>query len=126
MAQIDVSELMIDPDFADTGITLITRLQTVNAFGETVLTETSQIITAVIQDGPPTALNRSKDGAILTDYISIYYRGVLNVESTNGYTDIVVWKGREYQVKEITEDFQNYGHGFTKAICELIRPNKDA
>jgi hypothetical protein len=124
MADIDVSELILDPDFSDSAI-LVRRAQTVNAFGETVLTNTTTAITAVIQNGFDATLTRVAEGAQLSDGITVYYRGELFAESENGYADIIIWRNRQYQVKIVDENYINYGVGFTRAGCELIRPNND-
>ena len=125
MATIDTSELLIDSDFTD-GAILISRAQTINEFGETELITTSMPITVVVQNGAADALNRVQEGAQLIDSITVWYRVVLKLEAVNGYADIIVWRGRNYQVKTIGEDFQNFGVGFTKAVCEIMRPNNDA
>jgi hypothetical protein len=49
----------------------------------------------------------------------VYYRGTLTAERPGGYADIIVWQGKRFQVKEVAEDFLNYGAGFTKALCVL-------
>lgn len=116
MAQIDVSELLDDPDFTDSA-TLIRRAAAVNEYGETVLTETSTTIAAVIQDGDPEVLARLPDGARWSDYIRVYYRGVLAAESPDGYADIIVFNGRRFIVRTVDESFSNWGAGFTMAHC---------
>ena len=118
MALLDVSGLLLDPDFTNV-VTLIKRLATVNQHGETVLTETPCYITAVVQGDNTEVLERLPQGARLSDMITVYYRGQLQAESEGGYADIIVWGGKRYQVKEVSEDFMNYGAGFTKAFCML-------
>lgn len=118
MARIDVSELLSDPDFTDS-ITLIIRASTVDSFGENVMTETASTITAVVQGYSTETLERVPTGARLSDLIEVYYRGQLTAERPGGYADVIVWRGKRYQVFEITEDFINYGVGFTKAVCKL-------
>ena len=118
MAQIDASFLLTDPDFAD-AVTLIRRAVTINGYGEGVIAETPSTITAVVQGANTETLARIPDGARLSDLIEVYYRGVLTVERTGGYADVIIWHGRRYQVFEVVEDFMNYGSGFTKAVCKL-------
>lgn len=122
MALIDVSDLLTDPDFTDT-VTLIRRSVTVNTYGEGVLTETPSSITAVVQGANTETLERMPEGARLSDLIEIYYKGTLTAESASGYADVIVWHGKRYQVFEVTEDFTNYGAGFTKAVCKLEAVN---
>jgi hypothetical protein len=121
MALIDVSFLLVDPDFTDT-ITRIIRTQLINDFGEMVITETQQIITASVQSGSGTVntLMRQKEGAYVEDHIDVYYQGELFTENGPGtYCDIILWRGSRYQVKTVEETFLNYGQGFTKAYCVL-------
>lgn len=118
MAQIDVSELLDDPDFTDT-VTLIRRAVTVNQYGESVITETPETITVVVQGSNTETLQRMPEGARLSDLIDVYYAGVLTVEQPNGYADVIIWKGKRYQVFEVPEDFMNYDDGYTKAVCKL-------
>ena len=116
MALIDVSELLLDPDFADDAI-LIKRTLSVNANGEAVISEMEIPITAVIQGVNNKDLVKLPEGARLSDAITVFYQGQLQAESQNGYSDIIVWCGRRYEVGPVTENFMNHGAGFTKAIC---------
>lgn len=124
MALIDTSDLLLDPDFADSA-TLITRASSVNSYGEHVMVETQSTITVVVQGANTEVIDRMPEGARLSDIITVHYRGKLNAESVNGYADVIVWQGKRYQVKEVEEDFMNYGAGFTKANC-ILEPVNNA
>jgi len=118
MALIDVSDLLRDPDFTNL-VTLIRRTSTVNQHGENVLTETACNIAASVQGINAEDLVKLPEGARLSDVITVFYRGELQPESKGGYSDIIVWQGRRYQVKTIDENFMNFGAGFTRAICVM-------
>ena len=118
MALIDVSDLLRDPDFTNV-VTLIRRTVTVNEHGENVMTENACYITAVVQGDNTETLDKLPEGARLSDILTVFYRGTLTAERPGGYADIIVWQGKRYQVKEVVEDFMNYGAGFTKAYCVL-------
>ena len=118
MAQIDVSFLMEDQDFVDP-IQIIKRQASVNNFGESVLVETVVNGIASVQGLDFETLKRYADSARLDDLITVYYKGKLNALIPNGYADIVVWNGARYHVKNVTENFYNFGAGFTVAVCEL-------
>lgn len=118
MALIDVSFLLTDPDFTNQ-VTLIRRSIAINTYGEGQLTETQSTITAVVQGDNTEMLEFVPEGARLTDMITVWCRGQLTAEQPGGYADIIVWGGKRYQVKEVSEDFMNFGAGFTKAICML-------
>ncbi len=122
MARIDVSALIIDPDFAEP-ITRIQRLISINEYGESVLAETSGTIYAVVQNDGQELLDKLPEGARLSDALTVYYRGELTPERAGGYGDIVVWGGKRYVVREVTENYLNWGAGFTKAICILEAVN---
>lgn len=120
MAQLDVSDLMLDPDFADT-LVLITRVSSINEFGEPVLTETSSNIIGIVQQGGSDELARLPEGAKLSEAISVFHKSILSTERAGGYADIIVWQGQRYQVQDIEEPYSHYGGGFSKAIC-LLEP----
>lgn len=118
MANIDVSFLMEDADFVDP-IQIIKRQASINSFGENILTETVIDAIASVQGLDFETLKRYADSARLDDLITVYYKGQLNALTPSGYADIVVWKGSRYHVKNVTENFYNFGAGFTVAVCEL-------
>jgi hypothetical protein len=116
VALIDASEILLDPDFADQA-TLIKRSVTVNANGEAVISEIAQPITAVIQGLNNADLLKMPEGARLSDAITVHYRGELQAEAPGGYSDIIVWRGKRYEVGPVTSNFMNHGAGYTRAIC---------
>ena len=118
MALIDVSELLIDPDFTDPAIR-ITCVTQYDAYGKAQITETSQNITAVIQSGTQGELEKFPEGSKLSDSIVVYYRGELRMCNSGGLSDIIVWQGRRYQVADVDGDHLNWGAGYTRAICTL-------
>lgn len=123
MANIDVSDVLLDPDFVSS-VTLIRRSANVDGHGENVLTETvlpNQLMS--VQGAKGEVLERMPEGARLTDIITVFYRGELTTEADNGYGDVIVWNGKRYQVKEVPQNFMNFGAGFTVADCLLEKPS---
>jgi galactose-6-phosphate isomerase len=118
MALIDVSDLLLDPDFTNT-VTLIRRASSINIHGEHVMAETPSQIIASVQGLSTEDLVRMPEAARLQDMITVYFRGELMAESPNGYADIVVWQGKRYQVVTVDESFMNFGAGFTRAVCKM-------
>ena len=118
MALIDVSFLMRDPDFADSA-TLIIRTMTVNQHGEGEITETSEPITASIQKPTAEQLTFVPESARLDDFITVYYNGELFAQRPGGYADMILWRGRRYQVMHIVENYINFGGGHTVALCGM-------
>lgn len=121
MARIDVSDLLVDPDFIDRLI-LIKRASTINEYGEHVISETTCNIRASVQGMRTEDIERLPEGARLHDMITVYYRGELYPERLNGYADVVVWQGKRYQVVTVDENFINFGAGFTRALCKMESP----
>lgn len=119
MALLDTSFLLTDPDFVDT-VTLIRRASSLSSKGRNELTETTSQIKAAVQGyGGGDFLSRMPEGARLADSITVYYKGELQAESPSGYADVIVWGGKRYLVREVSENFMNHGDGFTKAECFL-------
>lgn len=117
MGTLDVTDLLTDPDFVSP-CTLIHRAVTVNTNGEAVLAETPVSIIAVVQtEIPAEVLERVPTDVRLSDVIVVYYKGALLAEQPGGYNDVILWNSRRYQVKEVLENFMNYGAGFTAALC---------
>ena len=119
MALVDVSFLCHDPDFADAG-ELITRVMTVNEWGEGELVEHVQAITASFQPATGEDLERLPEAAHFSDAIVVYYAGELSPEREDGYADVVKWRGRRYQVKS-AKPYGNYGVGYWRAVA-LLEP----
>lgn len=127
MANIDVSDLLLDPDFTDSA-TLIHRASIVGDKGRNTLSETIVVpdVTVVVQNVDNKTIEKYPDLALLSDKITVWYKGELFAESANGYSDVLLWKGDRYYVKYIDEDFMNFGQGWTRAICVLEKVNNDA
>lgn len=116
MARIDVSALLLDPDFLDDAV-LITRTQIINDKGVASFQQTSKNIVCCVQSIPFSALEKNKEYALVTDGIIVYYHGKLHTESVDGYSDLIEWNGGRYAVVQVKADFMTYGAGWTKAVC---------
>jgi hypothetical protein len=117
MAFIDVSELMTDSDFTDS-VTLITRVQAINEYGENVLTETSTTATMIVQPASPHDMEFLPEGGKIHETKSVFYKGVFSDMVGSGYTDIILWNGKRYQVVPV-DDFTNWGVGYTHALAVM-------
>ena len=123
MADLDVTENLEDPDFTDT-VGLITRSAVVNDKGKNVLTEVGPVdITAVVQPAGKEALIFLPEGVRLSDSITIIYQGKLSTQRAGGYSDVILWQGDRYEVEAIPGNWQNWGAGFTHALCILEAVN---
>lgn len=119
MANLDVSWLLLDPDFSSV-VTLIVRQLTVDGNGETQMSETiTPNVVMCIQGADRETIDRMPEGAKLSDIITVYYAGPLHAESPGGYADVIVWKGKRYQVKDVINDYTHFAGSWSKAACEL-------
>ncbi len=118
MAQVDVSELLTDPDFVDE-VTLIRRESTVGTDGEhEVSAGEESTIYASVQDVEGEDLARLPEGTRLHDALTVYFGGKLYPAGDGTFGDLIVWNGRRYLVHQIAEDFTNWGGGgYVKALC---------
>lgn len=115
MPDLDVSDILTDPDFADS-FDVIRRTQTIDNHGRSVDTETTyanQI--GVITNASPNDLNRIEDYQNSQRYLSIVTKFRLQLPSTGKNADIVSWRGDRYLVKTL-EPYPQYGQGFYQAI----------
>ena len=124
MALLNTSLYLLNPYFMDQ-ITHITRAQSINQYGVSVLTETPSTVYASVQGKDHEYLARNRDDAVLRDRIDVYARVTFTTESVNGYADIVVWQGGRYIVESVTENYENYGIGWSHAVCVSEFVNND-
>ena len=122
MALIDVSDLIVDPDFSDSFVQ-IKRAVDIDDKGRMDLTETSFDRTGVIQDIDGATLKRFPEAADFESGIRVWCREQLEAESPSGYCDVVVWGGQRYLVKIVDQNFMNFGPGWTSALCSKEVPN---
>lgn len=121
MALIDVSELLSDPDFADS-FTYDRRTQTVGDNGRASFTTDAGIeIMGSVQPGGNDALQRFPDSARPSGWIRVYTQTILvpHDEAAGVYGDVLNWKGGRYQVRS-ADDWSQFGAGYSKVLAELI------
>ncbi len=115
MALIDVSELMHDPDFVDT-MTHITRVPTINSYGENLLQETSTPTVGSIQPATGDAVLRLPEALRTSNVNSFWLFGSIVTSAPGRYTDILVFKGKRYQVQTV-QDWTHWGAGWSEGLC---------
>lgn len=123
MATIDVSELMEDPDFID-DIQIIARTQTVDQYGKGQTEEVApRDAIGVVQ--PATSgkvLERLPEGIRISDVITIWTKEKLKTDENDAYSDLVVWNGERYTVKNAMP-YGNWGDGYIQADCVREKPS---
>lgn len=120
MAQVDVSELLVDPDFVDP-IQLVTRRDQVDYLGENYLEETVLNSFGSIQPASGKTISRLPEMLRVANVSSFWFKGDIVVTSDTKYPSILVFKGRRYQV-QIVFDWSNWGAGWTEGTCVAERP----
>jgi len=119
MALLDVTDVLLDPDFMDTGLVCERIAQTVNDDGMGVNTTTLTPFAAVVTNDSGDILERIAAGERIKGSITLHTKFSLQ-DGANGLTaDVVRWKGRRYTVSNVA-DYSHFGRGFVAANCDLI------
>jgi hypothetical protein len=113
---IDMSEVLDDTDFTQT-VTRIQRNETINQYGESVLTSVTSQIVASITSPNAQELLRFADATAYKDAITVITKVNLNGVSFGSQPDIIFYHGNNYIV-EVTNDYNDFG--FTVATCKLL------
>lgn len=113
-----VSEILIDPDFADSLI-CERQSQTVGDDGIAVNVPTTAPFLGVVTSDKSKELARLAAGSLISGAILVH----TSFRLTNGKpgidADIIIWNGARYTVASV-DDYSRYGGGFICASCDLI------
>lgn len=118
MPQLDVSDVLLDPDFNYIGIICKRTEVIVGNNGRPQETVTSKPFNGVVTTNNGTKMDRRADGTLIKGAINIHTQFVLIPGDKNTKADEIVWKGKTYIVSQVSDNL-HYGQGFIKAICEL-------
>lgn len=119
MPFLDVSELLLDPDFAD-ALVCERKTQTVGTNGRATETTQETAFTGVVTSDRGDVLERRAQGELVYGSINVHSQFLLS-DSAGGTrsADVVVWNGRRYTVSNVN-DYSRFGKGFIVATCDLI------
>lgn len=120
MAQIDVSDLMTDPDFVDP-VQLISRTTQVNSRGENVLTETAQNTVGSVQPASYRTVQKLPEAMRVANVYSFWVKGTIVASEPGKYASVLVFRGVRYQVQTVA-DWSNFGRGYTEGTCIAENP----
>ena len=120
MAQLDVSDVLLDPDFMSKGIDCKRTAVIVGDNGRPQTTVTNHKFNGVVTSNDGFKLDRKPDGTVIKGAINIHTRFVLTEGDAGHQADEITWQGREYIVSQTLPNTQ-YGRGFIKAIC-ILKP----
>lgn len=119
MALLDVTDILLDPDFMNTGLVCERIAQTVNDDGMGVNTTTLMPFAAVVTNDAGDILERIAVGERIKGNITIHTKFRLQ-DGADGLTaDIVQWRGRRFTVTNVS-DWSHFGRGFVAASCDII------
>lgn len=120
MARLDVSDLLLDPDFIDPMI-ILHRRSSVNGFGENEVTEHSYAAVGSIQPTTGKDLERIPEAMRQKDVKTFWIKSEIKLTKRTDYPDILVHNGRRYQVISV-QDWLNFGAGWNSGICVAEEP----
>ncbi|WP_336152137.1 hypothetical protein [Acinetobacter sp. 99] len=118
MARLDVSDVLLDPDFMDTGIICNRAAVIVGNNGRSQETITTTTFAGVVTTNSGLNMDRRPDGTLIKGAINIHTKFALSLGNTETKADEIVWQGKTYIVSQVLDNL-HYGQGFVKAICEL-------
>jgi hypothetical protein len=120
MAQIDVSDLLSDPDFVDP-IQVITRRPSVNSLGENYLKETTLNSIGSVQPASFKTVQKLPEAMRVANVSSFWFKGKIQASAPGVYSSILVFHGIRYQVQTVA-DYSNFGAGYTEGTCVAEKP----
>lgn len=121
MAQIDITELLTDPDFVDP-IVIISRFSLVNDFGENVLTESPFKSVGSVQPADSKTIERLPEALQSADVRSFWVKGEISSGGKNKYPDIIFFRGQRFQVQSAAP-WLNWGAGWSHGVCVGEKPS---
>ncbi|WP_269914801.1 hypothetical protein [Acinetobacter sp. HY1485] len=117
MARLDVSDVLLDPDFMDM-LVCHRNAVVVGSNGRNQTQSTATPFYGVVTTNSGFNMDRREDGTLIKGAINIHTQFAL-LSGDNGHiADEIEWHGKRYIVSQVLDN-QHYGIGFVKAICEL-------
>ena len=119
MPFLDVSDITVDPDFADR-FTVVRRQETVDGFGRAGVSERLfHKVVGVVTIGSPNDLDRKEDYQNFTRSITVVTRFAVQGAVTGYQPDIIEWRGTRHLVKH-SAPYPQFGKGFYQVECSSM------
>ena len=115
MAQIDVSDLLSDPDFIDT-MSLISRVPSISSYGEQTLADTTLVSVGSIQPVSGATLKKLPEALQNENVRSFWFKGTIVATAPGQYPSVLSFQGNRFQVRHVF-DWTNWGAGWTEGAC---------
>ena len=117
MALLDVTEVLLDPDFIDS-MTYLRNAQVVGTNGVATITPPVPVpMYGVVTSRDGDTLTRGPDGEYNEDSITIHTMTRLISGEDDNTADIVMWDGKPYTVMHVN-NYSHFGAGFVAADCD--------
>lgn len=118
MPSLDVSDVLLDPDFMTKDLVCKRIMVSVGDNGRPVRSEQSFQFSGVVTTNSGQNMDRREDGTLIKGAINIHTKTPLIAGSKDHQADEITWKGKTYYVVQVFDNL-HYGRGFNKAICDL-------
>ncbi|MBS0893959.1 head-tail adaptor [Tatumella sp. JGM130] len=119
MPTLDVSDVLLSPEFLDTSLVCSRSAQSTDADGFTT-NSTSQLPFAGVVTVDKSLENaRMEAGQVVRGAILVITRFILTEGTSTNDADVVTYRGRDYRVSFV-DYYTEYGAGFVQAHCELL------
>ncbi|CQR12442.1 head-tail adaptor [Yersinia mollaretii] len=119
MPNLDVTDVLFDPDFCDMSLVVKRNIQTVDADGFATNTVTEKGFAGVVTVDRSLESRRMMSGNVIGGAILIVTVERLTQGQTGRDADIVTYQNRDYRVSFV-DPYTAYGAGFVQAHCELL------
>ncbi|MBC8947221.1 head-tail adaptor [Xenorhabdus indica] len=119
MPFLDVSDILLDPDFVDTSLVCHRNTQTTDDDGITTNTAQAIPFAGVVTVDRALEARRMEAGQTINGAILVITQFRLTQGQPGLDADIVTYQGRQYRVTFV-DPYTAYGSGFVQAHCELM------
>ncbi len=118
MALLDVTEVLLDPDFMDMGLVCHRSTEATGDDGRTAVVTVDSPFAGVVTSDKGDILERLAGGERKKGSITIHTIFRLTAGSNDITADVVTWQGNDYTVSNVN-DYAYFGRGFVCATCDL-------
>lgn len=118
MPNLDVTDVLLSPEFCDDSLTVKRNTQVVDADGFATNSVTETGFSGVVTVDRSLEARRMQAGQSINGAILIVTMYRLTSGNTGIDADIVSYRGRDYRVTFV-DPYTAYGAGFVQAHCEL-------
>ncbi|WP_313048787.1 head-tail adaptor [Atlantibacter subterraneus] len=119
MPTLDVTDVLLSPEFLDTSLVVKRNEQTVDDDGFAINVVTQTPFGGVVTVDRSLEARRMQAGQVISGAILIVTTYRLTSGNTGLDADIVTYQGRDYRVTFV-DPYTAYGAGFVQAHCELL------